>query len=464
MSADIGQRIEHVINGLLPDTALQNQYAEPATLAERMVYYRTPGVSMAVINDGEIEWARGFGLRQWGSPEPVTEETLFQAGSISKPIFALAVMRLVEDGHLDLDEDVNAYLTSWKIPPTDSWQPKVTLRHLLSHSAGLTVHGFPGYLRHEEQPTIMQILNGEQPANTDPVRVNIIPGTQFRYSGGGTTVAQQLLVDVLGQPFPIIMRELVLDPLGMAHSTYEQPLPDNWAGLAATAHPWKYQPVRGRWHVYPEMAAAGLWTTPADLARAALAVQQAQPNDSNGFLSTDAITQMLTPQVEEHMGLGFFLKGKGDMLRFGHGGWDEGFVADVIAYQSQDKGAVIMVNSNQGYNLMFEVQRAIAKTYEWPEYFTEKKAAVGVPAERLAGYVGAYATKSGLQFKVTQEGDVLCLQAADQPPIALQPESETKFFVAFLNSAVSFEKAETGEVTRLILHQGEKQLSAEKQK
>jgi CubicO group peptidase (beta-lactamase class C family) len=186
MSADIGLRIERVINGLLPETALQNQYAAPATLAERMAYYRTPGVSIAVINNGEIEWARGFGLRQWGSPEPVTEETLFQAGSISKPIFALAVMHLVEDGRLDLDEDVNAYLTSWKIPPTGSWQPKVTLRQLLSHSAGLTVHGFPGYLRHEEHPTVLQILNGERPANTAPVRVNIIPGTQFRYSGSET--------------------------------------------------------------------------------------------------------------------------------------------------------------------------------------------------------------------------------------------------------------------------------------
>jgi CubicO group peptidase (beta-lactamase class C family) len=202
MSADIGQRVERVINGLLPETALQNQYTAPATLVERMAHYRTPGVSMAVVNNGEIEWARGFGLRQWGSPEPVTEETLFQAGSISKPIFALAMMRLVEDGRLDLDEDVNAYLTAWKIPATGSWQPKVTLRQLLSHSAGLTVHGFPGYLRHEEQPTVIQILNGERPANTAPVRVNIIPGTQFRYSGGGTTVAQQLLVDVLGKPFP----------------------------------------------------------------------------------------------------------------------------------------------------------------------------------------------------------------------------------------------------------------------
>jgi hypothetical protein len=212
------------------------------------------------------------------------------------------------------------------------------------------------------------------------------------------------------------------------------------------------------------MAAAGLWTTPADLARAALAVQQAPSSGSNGFLSAGAISQMLAPQVEEHMGIGFFLKGKGDTLRFGHGGWDEGFVADMVAYQSQGKGAVIMVNSNQGYDLMFEIQRAIAQTYEWPDYFTAKKAAVDVSAERLTSYVGAYATKSDLRFKVTQEGETLCLQAADQPPIALQPESETKFFVAFLNSAVSFEKAETGEVTKLILHQGEKQLSAEKQK
>src|ERR1043166_3612680 len=147
---EIEHRIERVISGLLPETAFINRYGAKAALKERMAFYHTPGVSIAVVNHYKIEWARGFGLKEWGKRAPVTEMTLFQAGSISKPIFALAVMRLIEEARLDLDEDVNRYLTSWKVPPNGSWQPRITLRQLLSHSAGLTVHGFPGYLRTEK--------------------------------------------------------------------------------------------------------------------------------------------------------------------------------------------------------------------------------------------------------------------------------------------------------------------------
>jgi CubicO group peptidase (beta-lactamase class C family) len=186
---DIEQRIQRVINGLLPETAFTQRYASKTTLQERMAYYHTPGVSIAVINHYKIEWARGFGVKEWGKPDAVTEATLFQAGSISKPISALAVMRLVQDGKLDLDEDVNHYLSSWKVPSNGPWQPRITLRQLLSHSAGLTVSGFPGYLRTEQLPSVIDILNGHPPANTARVEVNILPGTQFRYSGGGAMVA-----------------------------------------------------------------------------------------------------------------------------------------------------------------------------------------------------------------------------------------------------------------------------------
>src|SRR5688500_2634038 len=186
-------RVQRVVRGLLPDTAFRNRYGPPASLAERMAHYQTPGVSVACVHDGRIEWARAFGVREHGRSEPVSERTLFQAGSISKPIFALGVMRLVQDGRLDLDEDVNRYLTSWRVPPNGAWQPRVTLRQILSHSAGLTVHGFPGYGVEEKLPSVVQILNGESPANTRPVLVNILPGVQTRYSGGGTTVGQLLV-------------------------------------------------------------------------------------------------------------------------------------------------------------------------------------------------------------------------------------------------------------------------------
>src|ERR1051325_1652106 len=188
---EIERRIERVVNGLLPETAHDNEYGPKAPRKERKAYYHTPGVSIAVINKFRIEWGRGYGVKEWGKREPVLETTLFQAGSIGKPIFAMAVMRLVQEGKVNLDEDINHYLTSWKVPPTGSWQPRVTLRQLLSHTAGFTVHGFPGYLRSEKLPTVVEILEGRPPANTARIEVNILPGTQLRYSGGGITVAQQ---------------------------------------------------------------------------------------------------------------------------------------------------------------------------------------------------------------------------------------------------------------------------------
>lgn len=259
------QHTERVINNLLPTMVLEGKFGLPKNLYERLAHYHTPGISITVINDFAIEWACGFGVCEVGTTREVTPDILFQAASISKPVFALAVMRLVQEGQLDLDEDVNNYLTSWRVPAIADWQPRITLRQLLSHTAGLTVHGFPGYRNSELLPNTVQVLNGEPPANTDKVEVNIIPGIHHRYSGGGTTVAQQVLVDVLGKPLPEIMHELVLDPLGMTNSTYQQPLSNNWLTKTATAHSFSGVPLAGKHHVYPEMAAAGLWTTPSDL-------------------------------------------------------------------------------------------------------------------------------------------------------------------------------------------------------
>jgi CubicO group peptidase (beta-lactamase class C family) len=459
---EVERRIERVINGLLPETALDNQYGPKASLTNRMAYYHTPGVSIAVVNNFKIEWARGFGVKEWGKRSPVTETTLFEAGSVSKPVFAMAVMRLSQDGKIDLDKDVNDYLRTWKVPANGSWQPHITLRQLLSHSAGMTVHGFPGYLRSERLPSVLEILDGSPPANTARIEVNIVPGTQVRYSGGGITVAQQLVVDVLGEPFPKIMRELVLDPSGMKHSTYEQPLPKSWEGSAATAHPYKNHPLDGKWHVYPEMAAAGLWTTPSDLARAGIELQLAFKGDSNCVLSTQTATAMLTPGIEEEIGIGFFLSGTGRNLRFGHSGWDEGFVAEMTMYKETGKGAVIMLNSNEGNPILYEIERAIAREYDWMGYFTEEKKSVSLSGDSLRACVGTYASKSGLQYSVVEEKGHLLFQPAGQPPIEIHPESGTNFFMKILNTEVTFERTKNGRMQGLTLRQDGRTTTAER--
>lgn len=415
-------RVERVINNLLPATGLAGRFRSPQTLRDRLAYYHTPGVSIAVINEFGVEWAKAFGVRDARLKNKVETRTLFQAGSISKAIFGLGVMRLVQEGRLNLDEDIHHYLSSWRVPTNDSWQPTITLRQLLSHTAGLTVHGFSGYQASELVPTVTQILNGEPPANSAKVQVNILPGVQFRYSGGGTTVAQQALVDLLKRPFPQIMRELVFEPLGLTDSTYEQPLPRRWAERAATAHPWKGIPLKGKFHTYPEMAAAGLWTTAKDLATVGVELLRVlHDRNAHILLTKETIEAMLRPQLDsqqvgegDFVGLSFFCSGKGEGFHFGHGGWDEGFVAQMRFYKNIGKGAVVMVNSNEGYPILDEILRAIAKEYEWPDALPKEKTEVVLP--NLHAYAGIYSTKGGMQIRVSVMGDHLTLQHGQQSP------------------------------------------------
>ena len=273
--------ITRVLHGLRPNVEVTNRAPERWRLEDRMAHHRVPGVSIAVIENGRVAWARGIGVTRAGGLDSVTPATLFQAASISKPVTQTAMLRLVEQGVLSLDADVNTYLTSWEVPESaHTATEKVTLRRIASHSAGLTVHGFPGYAQDVPVPTAVQVLNGAAPANTKPVLVDTTPGAITRYSGGGTTVMQHLLADVTGKPFPVLMRELVLQPAGMTRSTYDQPLPAARAAEAARAHRRDGTVIPGGWHTYPEMAAAGLWTTPTDLLTWALAIANARAGRS----------------------------------------------------------------------------------------------------------------------------------------------------------------------------------------
>lgn len=251
-------------------------------LVDRMSFYNVPGVSIAVIDQGRIAWARGYGFADKAAKRPVTPETRFQAASISKSVAAAAALHFVEESRIDLDRNVNDYLKSWKVPDNDfTREQKVTLRRILSHSAGLTVHGFPGYEVGKPLPTLVQVLNGAKPANTEPIRVDTVPGTKWRYAGGGYVVMQQMLIDLLGKPFPEITQQTSLTGFGMTDSAYSQPLRDDWKPFAATAYRSDGKPVEGEYHTYPELAAAGLWTTPSDLARFAVGIQDSLAGKSH---------------------------------------------------------------------------------------------------------------------------------------------------------------------------------------
>lgn len=350
-----------------------------------------PGLSIAVIDSGKIVLARAYGVTKRGGNSPVTTTTLFQAGSISKSVAAVGAMRLVERGTLHLDRDVNEQLVSWKVPDTTAASgEKVTVRGLLSHSAGLNVHGFDGYAANAPYPTLVQVLDGMKPANTPAIRIVQRPGERFRYSGGGYTILQQLMIDVTRQPFDEYMMREVLTPAGMTSSTFAQPLPASYAPNAATGHLHDGTPVPGGWHTYPEMAAAGLWTTPTDLAKFVIPLQRAYCCDTTTILRSDRARQMMSYQRNDFMGLGVQLRGNNARLEFSHDGRDEGFDAYMMATALTGQGVVIMFNANDNSGAMGRIQRIVSRMYNWPSYRQEP-----VPPRAVAGPVTAIDDLSG---------------------------------------------------------------------
>ena len=343
-------------------------------IVAQMKEHRITGLSLAIVEGGKLVRQQGYGFTDKTGKTPVTASTLFQAGSVSKPVAALGALHLVDRGLLSLDEDVNTKLRTWRVPRNKFTDAHiVTLRLLLSHSAGMTVHGFPGYRVGAPLPTLIQVLNGEKPANTAAIRVDRTPGSEWKYSGGGYVVMQQMVIDATGQPFAQYMDETVLKPLGMSSSTYSQPLPEEMAPKAAKGYGGIFgQSVNGGWHLYPEMAPAGLWTTAADLARFAIGIQSSVAGHLNPVISQSLTRQMLTVE-QMNYGLGLGLRGNGRTLRFGHDGANAGFNAVMSAYAYAGKGAVVMINKNEHTDAMSQIFDVIAEQYQWPDYKVPEK-------------------------------------------------------------------------------------------
>lgn len=440
-------------NGLLPAHTIQGRPLRSMNLSKRMQHYHVPGVSIALI-DRETILAQGYGVQQAGDDSPVTTQTRFQAASISKPVSALAVLSLVQNGTLDLDADVNMYLRSWQVPENEHTRGrKVTLRGLLSHTAGLTVHGFPGYAVGEAVPSLRQILDGEPPANTQPVRVETVPGSQWSYSGGGYTVMQLLVEDVTGLSFPAWMRSTVLEPLQMGHSTFEQPLPAQYAEEAAMAHHGDGRPIEGKWHTYPEMAAAGLWTTPSDLARFVMEISASHAGKSNRILTLESTHAMLTPILNNH-GLGPRVENTGEALQFNHAGGNAGFRCFMVGYPHLKQGAVIMTNGDNGDVLMMEVMRGIARAYGWPNFHQSEKIIVPVDAGIYPRYEGEYRLVDSPQNGVlirSEDGRLVMESLPDGVCYELHAETETHFFLEEQEETFDFTMDADGRVSALMV-------------
>ncbi|MDH5235111.1 MAG: serine hydrolase [Gemmatimonadota bacterium] len=427
------------------------------TIPELMRTFGVPGMSVAVIQDSRIHWAKGYGIADVETGAAVDTGTLFQAASISKPVNAMAMLKAVQDGLFGLDDDINTILRSWRLDGGGFTRDRpVTPRTLLSHISGLgDAFGFPGYAPGAPLPTVVQLLEGRDPSNTGPIFMERAPWTAYEYSGGGVVLSQLALTDARRKPYAEILRTTVLEPLGLSRSTFEQPLSAARDRNAARAHDRAGKGRGPKWHVYPELGAAGLWTTPSDLARFAIEVERSARGESNRVLSRAMALEMVTPVGLGGNAVGFGIGKRGEGWYFSHGGSNWGFQSNLIMHKVKGYGLAVMTNADGGGPVMEEVLRRVRRAYEWDSEATPVPRGydppvttppVSVPAEVLSRYPGRYAG-GDLDLTVRLENGVLQASsgAAWAPFVAL---SETQFLIGG-NTRVRFVVDDTGAVTGL---------------
>jgi len=322
---------------------------------------KIPSVSIALIDRGEVAWARAYG----GSG--ASTRTLYQAASLSKLVAAVAAMRLVQQGRLDLDGNVNAALSSWHIPNSALTRGHpVTVRGLLSMTGGIGVPGYMGYEPGAPLPTLVQILDGVPPANSPPVRVEIVPGSRYAYSGGGYEIVQAIIQDVTQSPFEEALQDLVLRPAGMADSLFAPPLPTTLVPRAATGHDADGRELPGGWRVVPELAAGGLWSTPTDLAKLLIEIARAYRGEASRLLDRETARAMLTPQNGGPYGLGGAVSGSGPSLVLMKRGQNVGYQSYMLIFPETGQGIVVMTGSDNGTTLATALIHRAALAYGWP--------------------------------------------------------------------------------------------------
>jgi CubicO group peptidase (beta-lactamase class C family) len=355
--------ITRIESAQVPD----RQGLDGLSIPQLMQRFHVPGVSIAVIKDFRVHWLKSYGVADMETGRLVDSATAFQAASISKPVTAMAAMRLVQDQRLALDADINTYLKSWRVPASEfnRTQP-VTARSLFSHTSGSDDNfGFPGYDPAAPRPTLVQILNGQPPSNVGSVTFGRAPYRGYRYSGGGLVIAQLAITELTGVPFAEFMGATVLGPLGMTNSSYEQPMTAALATHAARAHNGQGKGMGAAWHVYPELAAAGLWTTPADLAQFVIEVMTAVRGPRGKVLGQATAREMVSPVGTGPYAVGLSIEKRGEGWYFGHGGANWGFRADILGHVRKGYGVVIMTNGDAGGVLISEIEARVAAAYGW---------------------------------------------------------------------------------------------------
>jgi CubicO group peptidase (beta-lactamase class C family) len=343
------------------------QYDFEAEMLQKMSDYNIPGLSISIIEDGKISYSKGLGLLQYGNKKPVDDESIFSVGSISKVGTAVIVLKLVESGKIDLETSVNQYLKSWKLKDlSGKIDSKVTIKHLLSHTAGLNNYGFVDYQPDEKLPSTLQILQGSYPAKNNRVQITSTVGKDYKYSGGGTTILQLLVEEITKMPFDKAADSILFKPLKLNRSTYENPLPKTFGNIAK-AHNSKGKPralPRG-YESMPESAASGLWTTSKNIASLMLTIMNSYNSYENTFLKQDLAKKMMSQISPSPHGLGPELKGQGKNKIFLHGGSNDSYKARFVGNLHNKNGYAVCVNGANGNDFIMDIEKLIYRHMNW---------------------------------------------------------------------------------------------------
>jgi CubicO group peptidase (beta-lactamase class C family) len=433
----IQSEIIAIENGLIKNIQIKGDSIQEFNIIERMEFYKVPGVSIAVVENGKIKWAKGYGYANTETGTKVDVNTLFQAGSISKPLAALSALKLFENDSLELNKDVNYYLKNWQIPENKFTETeKVTLEKLLTHTAGMTVHGFPGYQQTDAFPEIIDVLNGN--GNTAKIIVDTIPGSIWRYSGGGYTVMEKIVEDVSGLTLDEYMSKNILLPIGMKNSTYLQPISKEWQNNISAAYDVNGQLIDGLWNNYPEQAAAGLWTTPSDLALYCMEIQDIVQGKKDGILTKETVQKMLTKHKND-WGLGPSLQNDKDSLIFGHGGKNAGFTNDMKAYVYNGNAIIVMTNADNGGKIISEIKNAVSKYYNWSLSQPRTIEVIELSDTDLKQYAGKYELKEqNMIIEVQFQNNQLFLTNTPIGNLNLLPITNTKFIDLESGTVIEF--------------------------
>jgi len=455
------QKIRAVENGLTPNAEIifADSVIKHFNIEERMHYYNVPSVSIAVINNGKIAWAKAYGLADVTDNRKADPHTLYQAASISKSINALCILKLAQDGKLDLDKDIRAYLKTWTFPDNDlSKGKKITLKNLLSHTAGLSTGGFKGYEKEDRLPTINEILDGKLPANSDAVKPVLIPGTTKQYSGGGTLVTKKILMDNISTDYAGLIKKTVLQPLGMVGSTFVQPLPVHYKNFAA-AYDINKKEMPGKYYIYPEQAPDGLWTNPTDYAKFILALQRSLKEDG-GFLNKKMANEMITPVLEgSDSALGVFIKEKGGEKYFTHTGANMGYRSIYYGSFSTGNGVVILINSDND-KILDELVNSVAVAYNWKGFYNpEVRKLATLPDTLKNQYIGEYQSdQPALTIKVIRRNGELQLSASGNGNFERMyfTGNGSFFLMSSPNTLAAITNADDGKTCNMVVKQGDK--------